>query len=190
MASSGPNSPSTAVNNAALGSFSWNNPTNCLAEDGAMTHAGAFGGAGYTQYLDSSGFGFSIPSGATIDGIVVEVKLRANINDYNFGIEDGSIRLLKAGTLAGSNKARGTGVRWSTVNTYVTFGGVADLWGTTWTDSDINNSGFGFSLLALVIDNAKGGVYAYVDHIRITVYYTAGGEGGSTSASSLLLAGD
>lgn len=41
----------------------------------------------------------------------------------------------------GTNKAV-TGTTWGTTFSTVTYGGTNDLWGTTWTPSDINSANF------------------------------------------------
>lgn len=56
------------------------------------------------------------------------------------------LKLIKAGTIGGSDKGT-TG----DYNLYLsdhthTYGGAADLWGNTLTDTDVNNSGFGVAL--------------------------------------------
>jgi hypothetical protein len=57
---------------------------------------------------------------------------------------DYSIRLVKGGTIVGSDYA--TASDWTTTENTVTYGGATDLWGTTWTASDINDSTFGVVL--------------------------------------------
>ena len=48
------------------------------------------------------------------------------------------------------------------------YGSTSDLWGTTWTAADINNSDFGVALAA----NSTNARIAYVDYMQITVTYT------------------
>ena len=80
---------------------------------------------------------------------------------------DNSVRLVKGGTITGSNYAKPT-VSWPTGDTYETYGGATDLWGTTWTPADINDPNFGVVLSAIVQGNSL-----QVDHISITVYTTS-----------------
>jgi len=53
--------------------------------------------------------------------------------------------------------------------TTVTYGGASDLWGTSWTAADINNSGFGVGYIAHADSD---GIRTYIEFMRITVYYT------------------
>lgn len=77
---------------------------------------------------------------------------------------DQSVRLLKAGVITGNNYAQTTAA-WSTTDTYTTYGGAGDLWGTTWTEAQINASNFG-AVFSASVQNGT----ARVDHIRITIY--------------------
>lgn len=182
MASQGPNFPS--ANNVSTGTGNtWTNPGNGYTSDNTYTTC-FVSGAGNTKNLIYSGFGFSIPAGATIDGIVVEFERKTSTASTFI---DGDINLIKTGTtFVGTDQS--AGATWSTTESYVTFGSSSNLWGTTWTDTEINASSFGVGHRAIQ-NNSKNSATASIDHVRITVHYTGGG-GGPTSASSLLLAGD
>lgn len=177
MASQGPNGPSsiTTVQGSGSAIASWGNLSNASSSDN--TYAVSGGPLVTSWYLVVKNFGFSIPSGATIDGIVVEVERKA---DAGFSIIDSSsqtnaFKLLKSGSAVGNSK-RDSVNYWPTSDTYKTYGGDSDLWGTTWTDSDINNVDFG---LQLAFDNeSKSNIIGYVDYVRITVYYTEAAGGG------------
>ena len=77
---------------------------------------------------------------------------------------DNVVSLMKGGTPVGSNRAN-SGVEWPTANSYISYGGSSDLWGTTWTLSDVLSTGFGSALSAIVQNGT-----ANIDHIRITVW--------------------
>ncbi len=77
MTTTGPNSPSTVVNDTAVGTVSWNNPSKATASDDNKTQA-AIGGGNTTNYLKATSFGFSIPVGDNIDGIMVEIERKGN----------------------------------------------------------------------------------------------------------------
>jgi hypothetical protein len=53
-----------------------------------------------------------------------------------------TVKLVKAGSIVGNNKASGS-LSTSDTDTYTTFGGSSDLWGITLTPSDVNASNFG-----------------------------------------------
>ncbi|HLC83772.1 MAG TPA: hypothetical protein VJI69_08070, partial [Bacteroidia bacterium] len=101
-----------------------------------------------TQCLTVSDFGFAIPVGAVIDGIVLEVEKRRNAGGSSGIVEDNGLQIMKGGLLVGPNKSQ-YGVDWPLTDTYVTYGSSTDLWGTTWTAADINASNFGVSLASI-----------------------------------------
>jgi Secretion system C-terminal sorting domain len=80
---------------------------------------------------------------------------------------DSFVRLVKGGVLVGNNYGL-TSTGWPTTDAYITYGGPADLWGTTWTVSDINSSNFGAAIAAQVQNGT-----AQVDHMRITIFVTS-----------------
>jgi hypothetical protein len=82
------------------------------------------------------------------------------------GILDNSVRLQNGG-IVGNDYAQTTAY-WPLTDTYIGYGGAFDLWGTTWTYTDINGVNFGGLIR---IDNYNG--TAFVDHMRITVYTTS-----------------
>jgi hypothetical protein len=153
--------PSTAEDDSSVGSVTWSNPSNAKVAD--STYASAINiNFNTSHYLKTTDFGFSIPSGSTIDGI--EVEVRAYLTASSPG-SDARVRLYKGGTF------QGTIIEHSlpTSLTYVSYGGSSDLWGLTWTSDDINSSTFGagFSVAGNTVDFTTN-----VDVIRITVYYT------------------
>ena len=91
-------------------------------------------------------------------------RLMIGIGLRKIGVLDTYVQLQKAGVSVGNNYAQ-TAVNWPTVDTYVTYGGPADMWGTTWNYLDVNNAQFG-SILQVNVFNGL----AIVDHKRITIY--------------------
>ncbi|MEO8590409.1 MAG: T9SS type A sorting domain-containing protein [Flavobacteriales bacterium] len=77
---------------------------------------------------------------------------------------DYSVRLMKGGTIGGTDLANTTS--WPTSDAYVNYGGAGNLWGQSWTIADINATGFGVVLAARVANGT-----ARVDHVRVTVTY-------------------
>lgn len=172
----GPLSPATTTTTTTIGSTNswgtalWSNPNNAQVSDtvyATSTYAGVDGGSGF---LSATNFGFSIPTGSTINGIVVEVQKKGSATGK---VADGANYLIKSGITAGPSKV--IAGDWSTTESYATYGSSSDLWGATWTASDINSATFGFAFstdLGSTWAPVDGAVTAYVDHIRITVYYT------------------
>jgi hypothetical protein len=136
-----------------------------------------------TNYLVCKNLDSNIPNDATVEGI------RIYIDRYNSFTEEGgtviikddAIYLTKNGTdTVGSNKS--TGATWSSTDTdtYISFGGVSDLWGTSWTASEINNDNFGVMIGPTIeYDGLTGenGGSAKIDHVYIEITYAGGTAG-------------
>lgn len=182
MPTTGPNFGSTATgttNTVGLGTAgSWNTPTNANAADGTFTTAGTNTGNFTTKDLNIQGFGFAITGTDTINGITVEINFKTATGADS---DDFIVKLLKAGTAVGSNL--GTATIIPTTATTRTYGGAANLWGTTWTPSDINNTGFG----VVFCSSGDGSLDTVsVDFIRVTITSTAA-SGTSTKSQMLKL---
>jgi hypothetical protein len=169
MATQGPNSPGTMADDSSIGSVAWSNPNNAKISDNTYTTADDDLDS-TSHYLKATNFGFSVPVNATIDGIVVEVEKNSNSDAFHT-ILDIKARIVKSDGTIGTTDRSNVGIEWPTTDTYITYGSSSDLWGETWTYSDINNSNFGFAL-QITGDASSGTAQARVDHIRITVYYT------------------
>ena len=88
------------------------------------------------------------------------------------------LRLVKADVEVGANKADSF-TPWSDSDSVIVYGSSSDLWSTTWTPAEVNDPDFGVNFV--VSCSAQDSV-AFVDMIRITVFYTLG-AGVSTSYS-------
>ena len=173
MPTQGPSSP-TAASQSGSGT-TWTNPTDIESNVSAAT-CSLVATTGVSKIIAGTAFGFSIPSVATINGIAISFVGWASGSGVDAA---GSIKLLKAGIAVGTAK---NGSTWATTQGagLQTLGGSSDLWGTTWTPSDINNAGFGFELQA---ENVAGlSRTANLQAYLATVYYTAGGARCSVSA--------
>jgi hypothetical protein len=163
-----PTSPGTGGNDATVGTQEWVSTSNITTSNNSYASV-SLAKEAISNYLTATDFGFSIPTTATIDGIVVEVERYAT----NSVVNDSSIKIIKGGSVVGNEKSTGASWQTSDNDTYVSFGGSADLWGTTWTAADINASNFGVAISAVNNKSGPPETYsAYVDHVRITVYYT------------------
>lgn len=185
MASAGPNFCGTGANSNDGGTTAWSTPTN-IQGDTTTTAAtcNIAANPGTSQLLRASNFGFSVPSGATITGVTVEIERSAVNANRHF---DDTVKLLKAGSEVGSNQS--TGVAIPTTKAFATYGSSSSLWGTTLTDSEVNNSGFGVSFK--INRNSSQTTTTSVFRVRITVEYTQGrGALLSFSRNSLIFADD
>jgi hypothetical protein len=154
----GPNSPSSAAG--------WTNSTNVQSSDDAYaTTTLTWYGPNTTPWLAANNFGFALPSNAVVVGITVHFERHAGAAN---SVKSNGVILAKAGTQVGSSRCANT--IWTTTDYVEDCGGTTDLWGTTWTAADINNSGFGVQLRAFYYTSWTT---FYVDQITVTVTYTA-----------------
>jgi uncharacterized protein YmfQ (DUF2313 family) len=163
-------SPATIVDdNSNGGTKAWGNTGNAAALDD--TYAEVLNiDTETSDYLKATNFGFAIPGGATIQGIVVEVDRYSQNPD---AVSDAEVKIVKNGVIGSQNKAAGGFWPTSDTNAYQSYGGTNDTWGETWTPADINSTDFGVAI-SISENGAKGDVF--IDHIRIIVYYSAGGN--------------
>ena len=147
-------------------SFSaWTNEANITASDDSRATCN-----GPTcTYILATNFGFSVPAGATIDG--VEFKIEMNDGGGNFS--DTPTYLVVGGAVqTGTTDQQycdsacilGT----DTVHTYPQSGGSTDTWGNSLDAADVNASDFG---VAFSFSKASAGTMG-VDYIEGKVYYT------------------
>ena len=144
----------------------WLNPSRITADNSLYATCPGAGGS-----TDSSSLGGTeastnpVPSGATIVGIEVEFGAfeseQATPTTFFH-----TVQLVKGGIQAGDNRA--DEVILETSETLYTYGGPSDLWGTTWTAAQVNDTNFGLSLET----NVAGTQTVAVDYMRVKVYYT------------------
>jgi hypothetical protein len=167
MSTAGPLSPNTAADDGSGGA--WANPNNTKLSDTAYTTVTA----ARRMLVDSgnlvvSHFDFAIPAGATINGIQVDIQRK--YAGTGGSVFDAGITMTKdAANAAGWTTDANN---WTTTEHYDTWGDATELWNTTWTPAEINNDGFGVMLMISVSAGSSYACIAYVNHVRITVYYT------------------
>lgn len=143
-------------------SVPWSNLSNCHASDNTYATAAVATGQG-TWRADFKGFGTGIPTNAIIDGIEALIEKKASGGRNS----DLLVRLLKAGGGAGDDKSAAG--FWPFVDTQFTYGGAADLWGTTWTPAEINDSGFGIAFRGR--NETVGPATLSLDYVALKIYY-------------------
>lgn len=158
-------------NNAAIGEFAWGGP-NAISDLGVGEAVGqVFGGIDSldeSHALIARDFGFAIPSGATIVGVVARYEGR-----YQGGAPNITLcQLWHDATFIGSdNKATQSGAFLvQATNTLVEFGGDSDLWGAVLTPALINSSDFGVAFAVDAVDLA-GAKISRLRYVWIDVYY-------------------
>ena len=167
-ADTGATSPGTMADDAAVGTITWSNPDNAKVSDSSYAIADHTTAIDTSHYLKATNFGFSIPSGATIDGILVEAERLQGAGSGS--ASESSAKIVKSdGSIGAENKASGS---FPVVKAYKSYGDSSDLWSESWSDTDINDLDFGFVLSSATLEDVSRD--ATVDHIRITVTYTEG----------------
>lgn len=167
----GPLGPSSDASVANGTSTTWSSPANILTSNSTYSTVTLASGA-QSYYLEATGFGFTVPTGSTINGIQVDVEKFATTGSKNT-MEDQTVELMVGGALSGSNLA--TTTKWPTANAFVTYGGASTLWGLTPTVSQVNASNFGVAIAARNVHSSgsSSSLTASVDYVQITVTYTA-----------------
>jgi len=160
--------PTTAASNNTAGTIPWVNPGNILTDNGSNSQTTLTTIANQSYYLLGTNFQFNIPTTSTVLGIKAEIKKQTGLCTIGANIRDAEVTLWKDPFAVGSNKA--TAANWPLTMQYVTYGGATDLWGTTWTASEINSPTFGVAVRAR--DTANLTCRALVDTVRLTVYYS------------------
>lgn len=153
--------PTAAASNNAVGNVAWSNPLNVVLPDDSKATCILLLGQ-QSEYLKSRGYQFGCPLDSQVVGIQFSPERSATLTS---GVEDTQVRLLKADTPTGDNKAAAG--QWPTSDTTQNYGGAADLWGTTWTPQEVNDPLFGAALSA----SALVGVTSAVDACPMTVTY-------------------
>lgn len=165
--SQGPFSVGTFSNVPRAGSVtSWTNLSNASSSDNSHVSipAGSLSANGdYTDYFVATNFGFSIPAGATVLGIVVEIE-RSDTD----GGKDGIISIVKGGVIGTEDKSLNPA--WSS-EAYISYGDVNDLWSDAWTNTDINSTSFGIAISVRKQGGGPSRPQPLIDHVRITVHY-------------------
>ena len=174
MPSQGPSEAGTfTVTTDGLGAT---NPNNAKVDDGAYAtiSLSKLSGGDFLGLVSWTSFGFTIPTGSSIDGIEVLVQRYAS----GTGVST-SNAFLSGGSASSEDKADGN---WPTspASENAFYGGATDTWGLTWTAAEINAAAFGFTYSFFNFDffSARD---AFMDTCKITVHYTEGGAGGGGS---------
>src|SRR3990167_2658402 len=105
MPSSGPNNGGTFASDAGIPGIAWVNPSNAQTSDNSRATSELSFVEGSSHYLKATNFGFAIPAGADIDGIVVEVERKADTNTASRYINDYEVKLVVGGVIQGQNRA-------------------------------------------------------------------------------------
>lgn len=169
MANTGALVFSNSVNDgSAGGDVPWTNPDRAANDNNS--YATCFLGPAQTsQYINlNTPSGLSIPAGATINGIVIDIDRKASFATGVTYIHDNVICLIQ-GTTHGTNKA--LAASWPTSEARQSYGSSTDTWGFTWSPSGITAIALGIQV-ACRDDLDSTNITASVDYAQITIYYT------------------
>jgi MSHA biogenesis protein MshQ len=148
----------------------WSNAARAVGSDNSYATASVDGTT--TAYLACTGYGFSIPTDATINGVTVNVE-RKSSSTSNGGSLDAAMQLVKAGLIvATATNDRATSTIYGTTDAIEAHGGNTDLWSTALAPSDINNVTFGAALKATKPSSSGGAQTISIDNISILINYT------------------
>ena len=166
----GPNVTGTAVNTDNAGGNAWSSPqSNVTVDDGSNTSA-TVSGTTQTDFLDTTNYGFAIPSDATITGVVLSPELFRAASGTTGDVVDAVIQLIVGGSATGDNKPIST--NWPTTMRLESYGDYDDLWGTGGlTPAQVNASDFG-ARIAVAGAAALADRVGRIDYVRMFIYYT------------------
>ncbi len=168
--------PGIGTNQAGIGTTDWQNPNSILSNDDTRASV-TLSKNQISHYLQATQYGFNIPANSVISGIQVTIGRHSSGNN----IRDFVVSLLKAGTVTGNNYAVTTANIPNGTETAKTYGDITNLWGTSWTSDDINNTNFG---VAFSLESSDNNRTVNVDYISISVTYTPPGDLNWYTASS------
>ncbi len=149
-----PNTGAKHPGSDGLTNSEWANPTNAYSSNNLYAE-----GSSSLEHTFQV-FNFGIPSGATIDGILVKVEAKAEVSNEKLYVS--------LSWNAGTSYTSDENYAYGTSENDHTFGNSSYLWGRNWTSSEFIDANFWF--------NGRVGWYVeeqilYVDDIDIRVYY-------------------
>jgi MSHA biogenesis protein MshQ len=156
-----------------VGTLAWSNPGNAIAPDGVYTLATATSATGtqLTNYLKCTGYGFTIPSTATINGITVNIVRHISSTNNTSG-QDSGVRVVGSTGAIGTTD-RSTTTAYTTTDVTEAHGSATDLWGAAWSPANINSANFGVAYSGNITKTSTSATRAInVDVIQISVDYT------------------
>lgn len=167
-------SSQTGTVSSTTGSSGWTNPNNIFTSNNGYAVSGSITNSSVTGFIYALGNGFSIPSGATIDGVEVSVEGKCQYSGSAFTIRASSseIRLVYSGSDISSLPPTGVSnvAFTTTTDATKTLGSPTTLWGAALTDTIVNDASFG---VRFRLYNSLATTQTFsIDRVSITVYYT------------------
>lgn len=152
----------TGENVDRAGLTAWSTPSAIISDD---VSGGTNNGGSGSDYLVARNFSFTIPTGATINGILVRVEAREDAG----GTEPLLAQLQdETGALIGSSKSTSNeGSISGTTSVVYTYGSTSDLWGATLTEAIVEDVDFGVRLWFATSHTMT------VDFVTMAIEYTS-----------------
>lgn len=158
-------SPGSCSSVTGVGTIAWATPLNAIATDNVYATA-TMAAAATTNYLNCTGFNFAaVPVGATITGITVSIERKSSRNRR---ASDAFVYLIKGGVISTLFNGKTT-TQYTTADVVEAHGGMTNLWGTTWTDTDVKAANFGVAYAAITTRSQT----LSVDHVQVRVDYAS-----------------
>jgi hypothetical protein len=165
-ADSDANNPTSAVD-LNDNSRAWDTPTNVYASDNFDAYWDANEDCAVTSNtMRVTGFNFNLPSGSSIDGVEV---------DFEGSGSDGYVvhpRLTWNSSPQGNEQVWDDAVQgfFGSSDSTMSYGSSSDTWGNSLTETIVEYGSFGVQFRAA---NEEICSDVYIDHVQMTVYYTA-----------------
>lgn len=167
----------TGTVSSTTGTTGWTNPNNIFTSNNAYAVSASIANSGTTGFIYALGSGFSIPSTATIDGLVVNIEAKNQLsgNGFQLRVTGTDLFLRYSGSdLSASNPSGVSGATWiGTADSLKVFGSATASWGVSLTPAIVNDASFGVRCKFFNL-NASAQTFS-IDLISITVYYTVAG---------------
>lgn len=124
---------------------------------------------GISQRIRFTGYGFAIPSGASIKGYASKLRHEPSEESSDFVVYHDWAKLLVGGSTVGS--PRTVPSHWPLAPTDSTFGSTTDQWGTTLTPTQVNDAGFGVDHAANIGSPEGKFGFARIISQEMTIYF-------------------
>lgn len=181
------NSLPGTMTNVIYAGVPWFNINNMKLADGAVSTSDQMDDGTVTDYAAATNFGFSVPAGATITGVTIEVNCYTDRMFDGDPATIGLIAQLYNGALIGAQKSNQSGVAGGSLASS-TLGSGSDKWSATLTPAIVNASTFGVAVQTLATGIGDTAPYfSYVDYIKMQIAYSTGPTAGQKM--SMLMGG-
>ena len=166
-------STSTSTNYPSATSGVWDGDETLTYANDNLYCYDHYKGRGMYNALITKGYGIDLEDPVLVEGIEIIVRRKGTESGY---LRDYRVSLTKDGTnYVGDNNADTNYYTWHSYEEAITYGGADELWGTTWTEEEIESANFGVYFQPY---NNYNDEYAdvYVDVIEVVVYYSSAGS--------------